>query len=160
MLSKFIGCVRRYNREETVVSFLGTRTALHVEQLIEPTTETLLSHGGTAGGYDFPFVPTGEHPVSQSRAERAVFRLFFFLFFFSSLHHVKSSRFFGCAWASAARRRREEGVDGPAKGREQLAPVVTVRWYPVLVSCGGENTKKGLRRLALGRRLSAFRGSR
>jgi len=48
-----------------------------------------------------------------------------------------------------------------AKGREQLSRVVTVRWYPArLVSCGGENTKKGLGRPRRPAAVDvAFRGS-
>lgn len=86
-----------------------------------------------------------EHPAVRDEAP-VVFWLF--------LHHVKSSRFFGRA--GPARNDGGGGAHGLAKGREQLSRVVTVRWYPALVSCGGENTKKGLRTL---RPAVAFRGS-
>lgn len=84
---------------------------------------------------DSPSISTTEHPAIR-QDEACGFLTFFF-------HHMKSSQFFGRAWASA----RDDGGGrtvhaGPAKGREQLSRVVTVRWYPVSSSAAGVRIRK------------------
>lgn len=83
-----------------------------------------------------PFVPTAEHPVVQDEA----------CSFFTFFYHMKSFRFFGRIGPTRETMEERDDVRESREGERTAVPggnrqVVSRQ----LVSCGGENSKKGLR---------------